>query len=257
MLSQIPGFNFMFYSIFLFYYFFVLNSKEDWSGFIDSIIEKNYRFMLENMNLKVDISKRALISVCISLLYMILKRNQFDLIEVIKSVLLAMIIWKIQYYYVYQKYQKNLKEAQIMFPSYLNNLAILIQQNPVPIALAKSIDNAPSIFVSELKCLVNEIHEGKKKGLVPYLEFANKFKQVEDLNRIMKTLYNVSATTIDKDKIITSTTKMANEKISIARKINFDNKLDQQALFTWIGFIWIGFVIISMFLAININGIGF
>lgn len=249
-------FNLFFTLIFTGFWCLTIN-KKDFENFIEKITEDDYFFILENMDKKADNNARLVIITLVSFVFIATKLGTYIFSDLLILAVIVVISWKGLYAFSKLKYRKKLNEVCLVFPGYLNNLAILVQQNPVANALEKSIEGAPSPLVPSLRILVEDIHSGKgKDGIVPYQEFANKFIQVEDISRIMKTLYSLAICTIDREKIVTSITKMANEKISINRKINFEKKLDQQILFAWLGFVWIGVVIIAMFFAINITSLG-
>lgn len=177
-----------------------------------------------------------------------------DLItSLVYSMLLSCCVFKLHYVFIKEKYKQELKKAEFEFPYYLNALSMLVQNNPVPVALLKSIAMSPKIFEQDLILLVQELHEGKKSGAQPYLDFAYKFSQVKDLNRIMRSLFNLTVTSSANGKIMTSLTKLANEKVNLVRKGKFDKHLDKQALLPWLSFLWVGIVIIAMFSSMSIN----
>ncbi len=226
---------------------------------VSSIIknEDDLEKMIKSLNkttLDHFIKKRWIITIVssISFLFLLYDKQYVQF----QSILVGIIAYKIQYYLLLKKYNKELTIAKDLFPYYLNNLSILIQNNPVPNALLKSIEVAPTIFKADLQQLVQDIHEGRKKGITPYLHFASRFKQIDDLTRIMRTCYHLSATSENKQIMLTSLTKIANEKVNYARKQKCEAYLDGQALYPWLGFLWVGFVCIASLSTINISSIG-
>ncbi len=221
-----------------------------------SFVEIDYDFMLDHLyksNARKKIQKRY-ITTGVALLFGIVIFESDTITQTLFYAMLCSIgIYKIQYLFVKKRYERNLKQAEIEFPYYLNALSILMQSNTVAVSLLKSIDMSPEIFKEDIKILVYEIHQGKKIGVQPFIDFANKFPQVKDLNRIMRTLYNLSITISNKEKIMSSLAKLANEKVNTARKDRFDKYLDKQALIPWISFLWVGLVIIAMFSTVNIG----
>lgn len=219
------------------------------------LVERDYLFIVNRLypgnNSKKN--KRLLISISSFLLgFVVFDRHK--LIEtVVYSMVLGFVVYKLHYGIIKEKYKQELKKAELEFPYYLNALSILLQSNPVPVAILKSVEMSPKIFVQDLTELIQDLHEGKKGGVRPYLTFSNKFPQIKDLNRIMRSLYNLTITSANNDKVMTSLTKLANEKINIARKQKYDQYLDKQALLPWLSFLWVGFVIIAMFTTMNIG----
>ena len=76
-----------------------------------------------------------------------------------------------------------------MLPYYLKSLEILIQHYTVPVALGKSIDDAPEIFKPGLRVLIEKINSGDST-IDPYMEFANTYP-VRDSIRMMRLLYRL------------------------------------------------------------------
>jgi hypothetical protein len=76
-----------------------------------------------------------------------------------------------------------------MLPYYLKSLEILIQHYTVPVALGKSIEDAPEIFRPGLRKLIDRINSGDS-SIDPYMEFANNYP-VRDSMRMMRLLYRL------------------------------------------------------------------
>ena len=77
-----------------------------------------------------------------------------------------------------------------MLPYYLKNLEILVQHYTVPVALGKSIEEAPNIFKEGLKTLIEKINAGDST-INPYMEFAKEYP-VRDSMRMMRLLFRLS-----------------------------------------------------------------
>ncbi|MEF9967565.1 MAG: hypothetical protein RR766_03550 [Longicatena sp.] len=231
--------------------------NKDYSALLNFFVEPDYSFYLEHLDkdIKKEIHKRIKLTIVFFSLLTFLFIDKLSIKLLLVNILISIMVYKLQYVLCKKKYEKTLMEADSRFPYYLNNLCILIQSNAVPIALLKSLDSAPEIFKKDIEELVQDLHIGDKKGLVPYLDFYCKFPQVKDLNRVVKTLYNISIASSQKNKMILSLTKLTNEKVNHARQDKFDKVLDTQALIPWISFIWVGIVLITSFSAINIGDI--
>ena len=76
-----------------------------------------------------------------------------------------------------------------MLPYYLKSLEILIQHYTVPVAIGKSINDAPDIFKPGLRRMVDRINAGDAT-VDPYMEFANTYP-VRDSMRMMRLLYRL------------------------------------------------------------------
>ena len=114
--------------------------------------------------------------------------SQFFLNFVLSSVI-AILIFKVPYMQLKSFYKAHLHEIDIMLPYYLNSLQILIQHYTVPVALGKSIDDAPDIFKPGLRELIDKINSGDS-SIDPYMEFANTYP-VRDSMRMLRLLYRL------------------------------------------------------------------
>ena len=86
-------------------------------------------------------------------------------------------------------YKKHLHDIDVMLPYYLKGLEILIQHYTVPVAIAKSIEEAPDIFKPGLRDLIAKIDAGDS-SIDPYMDFANEYP-VRDSMRMMRLLYRL------------------------------------------------------------------
>ena len=104
-----------------------------------------------------------------------------------------MIVGFVAFKYPYmrlKKYYKNhLYEIDIMLPYYLKGLEILIQHYTVPVAIGKSITDAPDVFKPGLKDMIEKINAGDS-SIQPYMDFANEYP-VRDSMRMMRLLYRL------------------------------------------------------------------
>jgi len=110
-------------------------------------------------------------------------------LNVVLSVVIAYVVFKSQYSSLKKYYKKHLHDIDVMLPYYLKGLEILIQHYTVPVALAKSIDDAPEIFKPGLRELIAKIDAGDS-SIDPYMEFANQYP-VRDSMRMMRLLYRL------------------------------------------------------------------
>ena len=100
------------------------------------------------------------------------------------------LVFKLDYTNLKKYYKAHLHEIDSMLPHYLKSLEILIQHYTVPVALGKSIEDAPPIFKEGLQELINEINAGNDR-IDPYMNFA-KMYPVRDSMRMMRLLYRLS-----------------------------------------------------------------
>ena len=67
-------------------------------------------------------------------------------INIIFALIAGYLVYKISYVQLKRYYKAHLHQIDLLLPYYLKNLEILVQHYTVPVALGKSIDEAPEIF---------------------------------------------------------------------------------------------------------------
>ncbi|MFI3284136.1 MAG: hypothetical protein R3Y57_03530 [Erysipelotrichaceae bacterium] len=218
--------------------------NRQWKTIQHLFVEKDYFFYQEKRNLSPFKQRVTTSLIGGALIYLLSYRLDYMIIG-------GVISYKLYYEYTKSQYKHILKQANQLFPYYLNNLAVFIQQLPVVNALQKSIDYAPELFKEDLEILVDEIYYHPDQ-LQPYLNFASKFKEIDDLNRIMRTLYNLNKNAGNKEMMITSLSKLTNEKLSTQYKEDLEGKLSSQQVIPYSLFIWLGIVMVVMIASIDI-----
>lgn len=114
--------------------------------------------------------------------------SQFFL-NLVLSIVIAAVMYKMPYFQLKSYYKKHLHEIDILLPYYLKSLEILIQHYTVPVAIGKSIGDAPEIFRPGLRRMIDRINSGDA-SVDPYMEFANTYP-VRDSMRMMRLLYRL------------------------------------------------------------------
>ena len=110
--------------------------------------------------------------------------------NILSSIFIGYLIFKLPYFQLKKYYKKHLHAIDLMLPYYLKNLEILVQHYTVPVALGKSINEAPEIFRSGLRDLIEKINAGDST-INPYMDFAKEYP-VRDSMRMMRLLYRLS-----------------------------------------------------------------
>ena len=105
------------------------------------------------------------------------------------SFIIGFIVFKSQYMDLKSYYRKHLSEVDSLLPYYLKGLEVLIQHYTVPVALARSIEDAPEVFKPGLKAMVAKIEAGDST-VQPYMDFAQMYP-VRDSVRMMRLLYRL------------------------------------------------------------------
>ena len=178
--------------------FFADNQK-----LFEMLKEEDYQFLVyarygEDVDIDVLYSKRvtnAFVAFLVILALTITNNNSAEIINsqfflnLVLSALLAAVVFKAPYTQLKGYYKKHLHEIDVMLPYYLKSLEILIQHYTVPVAIGKSIGDAPDIFKPGLRRMVERINAGDAT-VDPYMEFANNYP-VRDSMRMMRLLYRL------------------------------------------------------------------
>ncbi len=185
----------------LFVLMIVVNNKEGLRKFVvgdDSTIgflkEKNYDFLVlakygETANSSILFSKRIKYAGYIMLFGLIFYINDISLINILKILVLGFAMYKLPYIQLKSYYKKYMAKVDQMLPYYLKSLEILCQNYTVPVALSRSIEDAPEIFKPGLRDMVAKIDAGDST-IQPYMDFAIEYP-VKDAMRMMRLLYRL------------------------------------------------------------------
>ncbi len=123
----------------------------------------------------------------IAIMFMI---NDLSGVKVLVAIAIGFGMFKLNYMEMKNHYKRHLHQIDAMLPYYLKGLEILIQHYTVPVAMGKSMNDAPPIFKDGLQQLVNRINAGDD-SIEPYMEFARTYP-VRDSMRMMRLLYRLS-----------------------------------------------------------------
>ena len=110
-------------------------------------------------------------------------------IKVIITLIAAYGVFKLPYFQIKRYYKAHLSQIDMMLPYYLKSLEILVQHYTVPVALGKSVNEAPEIFRNGLLELLEKINAGDS-SINPYMDFAKEYP-VRDSMRMMRLLYRL------------------------------------------------------------------
>ena len=186
---------------FLIIFVVVYNNKKELQKFIitsDSSVnflrEKNYDFYVTaNYGSDVDpnilYSKRVRLTVYVMLFAVILFINNINIINILKIGAITIVVYKFPYLQLRLSYKKYMNKVDQMLPYYLKSLEILCQNYTVPVALSKSIEDAPDIFKRGLIEMISKIDAGDS-SIQPYMDFAIEYP-VKDSMRMMRLLYRL------------------------------------------------------------------
>lgn len=133
--------------------------------------------------------------------------------------------FKLPYLQLKSYYKQHLQEIDIMLPYYLKSLEILIQHYTVPVAIGKSIGDAPDIFKPGLRRMIDRINSGDAT-VDPYMEFANNYP-VRDSMRMMRLLYRLGIGSQErKQERLMMFSKTVSSLQNKARETKYKERLD-------------------------------
>lgn len=166
----------------------------DNAKYLKFLKEDDYEFLVyakygESADVEVLFQKRLTSAILVAGIVMILFLNGFSMLNIVLTIVVAYFVFKMPYSNLKSYYKKHLHEIDIMLPYYLKSLEILVQHYTVPVAMGKSIEDAPEVFKPGLRKMVEEINAGDS-SVDPYMEFANTYP-VRDSMRMMRLLYRL------------------------------------------------------------------
>ena len=171
---------------------------QDNNVLFERLKEKDYEFYLRSRyGDKVDVDakyqSRVKIAIITFVIGMIVALTCFQSLNfAIKLVLVlgvTFVIFKDDYTRVKNFYKVHLHDINLKLPYYLKSLEILIQHYTVPVAITKSLEEAPEMFKPGLRELIAAIDSGDS-SIEPYMEFARRYP-VRDSMRMMRLLYRL------------------------------------------------------------------
>ena len=167
--------------------------------------------------------KNGFIVVVLLLFFFITSLNY---VKVIFALAAGFGMFKMQYLSLKKYYKNHLHVIDSMLPHYLKGLEILIQHYTVPVAIGKSIGDAPEIFKEGLEEMIERINAGDS-SIDPYMEFARKYP-VRDSMRMMRLLYRLSLGRQErKQEQLMMFSRTISNLQQKARETRYKNRLDK------------------------------
>lgn len=133
--------------------------------------------------------KRVRDGLLVTALCVFLFISKLTFMNIIISLIIGFLTFKSQYSSLRSHYRKHLNEVDSLLPYYLKGLEVLVQHYTVPVALARSIEDAPEVFKPGLKAMIAKIEAGDA-SIQPYMDFAALYP-VKDSVRMMRLLYRL------------------------------------------------------------------
>ncbi len=161
--------------------------EDDW----DFLVTSRYG---DKVDPNVKYQKRVKNAIIVFILLSILVITAVDGINIAIKIVLVLaityLIFKDDYNKLKNYYKVHLHDINLKLPYYLKSLEILIQHYTVPVAITRSLEEAPEMFKPGLRELIASIDAGDST-IEPYMAFARRYP-VRDSMRMMRLLYRLS-----------------------------------------------------------------
>lgn len=183
-------------------YIFIVNGKIDKNGILGTnsricnlLKENDYDFLLvakygdrvyDPNEVFMKRVKKGLLTTA-ALVFVLITSVSY--LTIILAIIAGFVVFKLDYINLKKWYKQHLTYVDSLLPYYLKTIEVLIHHYTVPVALAKSIDDAPEVFKPGLRELVTKIEAGDS-SIDPYMDFAKEYP-VRDSMRMMRLLYRL------------------------------------------------------------------
>ena len=193
--------------------------------------ESDYAFLVkakygDGLDPDVLFQKRIKSGLLIAVCLIFIMLQGISLVKIVVACIAGFGVFKLDYVNLKSYYKSHLQKIDSMLPYYLKGLEILIQHYTVPVAIGKSIPDAPEIFREGLVDMINKINAGDAT-VTPYMEFAQTFP-VRDSMRMMRLLYRLSLGRQERkqEQLITFSKTISNLQQK-ARETRYKDRLDK------------------------------
>jgi len=193
--------------------------------------EDDYAFLVkakygDGLDPDVLFQKRIRNGMLVIVLLLFVFISNMSAVKVVFAFVGGFAMFKLDYLNLKNFYKAHLNLIDSMLPYYLKGLEILIQHYTVPVAIGKSIGDAPEIFRDGLVDMINKINAGDAT-VNPYMEFAQTYP-VRDSMRMMRLLYRLSLGRQERkqEQLITFSKTISNLQQK-AREMRYKARLDK------------------------------
>ncbi len=207
-------------------------------------------------NTDILFNKRIKNALIVMVLLFFIMLQDLNSVKVLLILVVGFFVFKMPYNDIKKFYKRHISEIDSMLPYYLKNLEILIQHYTVPVAIGKSMSDAPEIFREGLAEMVNSINSGDDT-IEPYMEFARKYP-VRDSMRMMRLLYRLSLGRQErKQEQILAFSRTISSLQQKARDTRYKNRLEKMESKTMSMLITtgLGLMILLVFAVMKLMGI--
>ena len=253
--------------IFLFNYLNLFNFNKfvsDNKSVFNKLKEDDYEFLLvAKYGDKVDPIlryqkrvKTAIVTMLIGTIAAMTLANDINFaLKLVIAFVITYLMFKDEYNRLKSFYKVHLHDINLKLPYYLKSLEILIQHYTVPVALTRSLEQAPEMFKPGLRELIASIDAGDS-SVEPYMAFAKRYP-VRDSMRMMRLLYRLGIGSQEmKHERLMMFSKSVSSLQNKAREVKYKERLDHMENQTMIMLVVTGFgvmliILVSMLMMFN------
>ena len=220
--------------------------------YFEALREEDYNFLVyakygEDAEPDILYRKRITTALIAGFIFLIIFLAEMSLINIVITLVVMFFIFKMPYTELKRYYKAHLHEIDILLPYYLKSLEILIQHYTVPVAIGKSIDDAPEIFRPGLKRIVERVNAGDS-SIDPYMEFSNTYP-VRDSMRMMRLLYRLGiGSQENKQERLMMFSRTVSNLQNKAREIKYKERLGHMESLTMIMLVVTGVAVMLIIL---------
>ena len=221
--------------------------------YFEILRESDYDFLVyakygDSATPNVLFQKRVLLAIGVFFIFMFIFIDNVTALNIILAILVAGLVFKMPYMQLKKYYKAHLHQIDVMLPYYLKSLEILIQHYTVPVAIGKSINDAPDIFKPGLREMIEKINSGDS-SINPYMDFANTYP-VRDSMRMMRLLYRLGLGGQEKkqERLLMFSRTVSNLQAK-ARETKYKERLDRMGNMTMIMLVVTGVSVMIVILA--------
>ena len=208
---------------------------DDNKALFEKLRQDDYNFLLiakygEQVDCNAKFNQRVKTSLVVFLIGMFFAitsvSNVNFAVKLVIVLFITYLIYKDDYNRVKNYYKVHLHDINLKLPYYLKSLEILIQHYTVPVALTKSLEEAPEMFKPGLRDLVAAIDSGDS-SIDPYMAFARRYP-VRDSMRMMRLLYRLGLGSQERkqEQLIVFSRTISNLQ-SKSRETKYKERLDK------------------------------
>lgn len=146
-------------------------------------------------------------------------------------VLSLVVMYKLPYWRLRWSYHKKVTQVRYLFPIYLRQLQVLLQNNTVVKAIEASIESVPSLFKSDIQNLYQSLSEDPL-CLDTYLNCMSRY-HLPEIQRAMKWLYRYQS--IGQDDAYRQFNRMISSTSKWLRQTRLESKSESIQIYQWLG----------------------